>query len=146
MSASDPRRHRWHLYPPDRTATIERDPWERLCGGGRARQAQEFHRRLGFALRCRIGNLARALDRCQRTAVEVVEIAAYLQLARVVDKGSLIGPVDPDRPRPQRNLLLGAAGVKTLDLLRRPLLLRVHHAGKDFGVFGSILHAHAAVT
>ena len=69
-----------------------------------------------------------------------------MQLARVVDKGSLIGPVDPDRPRPQRNLLLGAAGVKTLDLLRRPLLLRVHHAGKDFGVFGSILHAHAAVT
>src|SRR5215467_12337693 len=97
------RRHRWHLYPPIeplRSSVTHGSGFAAVGGRGRRRSR---HRRLGFALRCRIGNLARALDRCQHTAVEVVEIAAYLQLARVVDKGSLIGPVDPARPRPETN-------------------------------------------
>src|SRR6516164_7504185 len=88
------------------------------------------------SLRRRLGNAMLALDCCESAAVEIVDVAAYLQLALVIDKGRLIGQVDPDRHRLERDLVLGAA-VHAPDLLGRPLLIRARDVERTSAYFGA---------
>ena len=67
-----------------------------------------------------------------------------MQLAVVVDKGSLVGEVHPDRRRQDLNFLLGTAE-HAFDLLRRPVLVGTRDIEEDLGIFRGILHAHAAM-
>src|SRR5262245_27825045 len=84
------------------------------------------------------------LDSRDRTTVEIVDVTPELQLAGVVDEGRLIGQVDPDRRRLELQVLLATA-VHALHPGRRPVLLRAGDVEENLGVFGRILHAHAAV-
>src|SRR6516164_11282634 len=86
------------------------------------------------SLRRRLGDAMLALDCCESAAVEIVDVAAYLQLALVIDKGRLIGQVDPDRHRLERDLLLGAA-VDAPDLLCGPMLVGARDVGENLGIF-----------
>src|SRR6516225_12411007 len=84
-----------------------------------------------------------SLDRRKRSAVEVIDIGSDLQPARVIDKGCLIGQVDPDL-RWHRNVLFGAAKL-ALYPFYRPTLVRTCNIEQDLGVFGRILHPHATM-
>src|SRR5271166_2646860 len=100
--------------------------------------------RLALALGCRLDDGALAPDRRKRAAVEVVDVRADLQPAGVIDKGGLIGEVDPDLRLRKRNVLLGGPE-HAPDLLRRPVLVRPRDVEENLGVFGRVLHTHAAV-
>ena len=99
---------------------------------------------LAPALGRRLKAAASALHRRERTAIEIVDVAAHLQLAGAVDEGGLIGEVHPDRRRLQLQVLLGAAE-HPRDPRRRPVLLGVDDVEENLGIFCRILHAHAAV-
>ena len=71
-------------------------------------------------------------------------VAAYLQLARVVDEGGLIGQMYPDRNGQLDVLFAGAE--HPLDPLGGPVLARTRDVEQNLGVLGRVLHAHAAVT
>src|SRR5207253_2835272 len=77
---------------------------------------------LALALLRRFDHAALALDRRQRAAVDIVDVAADLQFAGIVDERGLISEVHPDRYR-QLDVLLARAE-HVLDPVRRPVLAR----------------------
>ena len=98
---------------------------------------------LALAFLRRLDHAALGLDRCERAVVDVVDIAADLQLAGFVDECVLVSQQDPDLRR-QLDVLLARAE-HPLDLVCRPVLGRTRNVEENFGIFGRILHAHAAV-
>src|SRR6516164_9778939 len=63
---------------------------------------------LALALLHWLDHAALALDRRKRAAVDIVDVAADLQLAGIIDERVLIGQQDPDLRR-QLNILLARA-------------------------------------
>src|SRR5262245_46978760 len=113
--------------------------------GGQGRLARARPRDfLPLALSCRLEVATFGLDGRECTTVEIVDVTPHLQLAGVVDKGRLIGQVDPDRGRQNLQVLLRAA-VHAPDLLRGPVLVRPRNLEENLGVFGRILNPHAAM-
>src|SRR6516164_312298 len=98
---------------------------------------------LALALLHWLDHAALALDRRKRAAVDIVDVAADLQLAGIIDERVLIGQQDPDLRR-QLNILLARAE-HPLDPVSGPILARARDVEENFGIFGRILHAHAAV-
>src|SRR6516164_4050625 len=84
------------------------------------------------------------LDCRKRSAVKAINVGSDLQLARAIDKGCLIGQVDPDLRWRQLNVLLGAAKL-ALYPFYRPTLVRTCNIEQDLGVFGRILHPHTTM-
>src|SRR5947207_2139153 len=84
------------------------------------------------------------LESREGAAIEIVKVPADLQLAVVVDKGGLIGEVQPDRGGLGRDLLLGTTE-HALDPLGRPVLVGPREAEKDLSIFRCMLDPHAAV-
>src|SRR5262249_11054878 len=100
------------------------------AGGGLDRRRRErfalggLHQlMLALALGRSLNAAAAALDRRQRATVEIVDVAAHLQLTGVVYERGLIGEMHPNRRRLQLNILLGAAE-HPRDPRRRPMFLR----------------------
>src|SRR6516164_7330313 len=144
LSAGDAaRRHR----PALRGAATEAEQCLEERDGARPRAGPPLARRrnllLALALLHRLDHAALALDRRERAAVDIVDVAADLQLAGTVDERVLIGQQHPDLRR-QLNVLLAGAE-HALDLVSGPVLVRARDVEENFGIFSRILHAHAAM-
>src|SRR6476659_1789442 len=85
----------------------ERDDARSLRSGSAPLTAAGRGHLVALALLHGLDHAALGLDRRQRTAVDVVDVAADLQLAGVVDEGVLLGQVYPDRHRQLDILLAG---------------------------------------
>src|SRR5262249_17430246 len=138
------RRHR----PALRRAAAETEQCLEERDGARRRDAgAPLTRRrnllLALALLQRLDHAALALDRRERAAFDIVDVAADLQRAGVIDERVLIGQQHPDLRR-QLNVLLAGAE-HALDLVSGPVLARARDVEENLGIFGRILHAHAAV-
>src|SRR5262249_42497551 len=123
LSAGDAaRRHR----PALRGAAAETEQRLDERDGTRRRNGPPLARRrnllLALALLQRLDHAALALDRRERAAVDIVDVAAGLQFAGVIDERVLIGQQDPDLRR-QLNVLLAGAE-HPLDLVSGPVLVR----------------------
>src|SRR5262249_31680477 len=84
----------------------ERDATRRANGGPPLARCHDLL--LALALLQRLDHAALALDRRQCAAVDIVDVAAGLQLSGVIDECVLIGQQDPDLRR-QLNVLLAGA-------------------------------------
>src|SRR5215813_9145966 len=137
----------WRHRPALRRAAAETEQRLEERDGARRGDSPALARRhdllLTLALLQRLDHAALALDRCERAAVDVVDVAAGLQLAGVIDERVLIGQQHPDLRR-QLNVLLAGAE-HALDLVSGPVLVRARDVEENLGIFGRILHAHAAV-
>src|SRR5262245_1547508 len=120
LSAGDAaRRHRPALRGA--AAETEQRPEERDAARRRDAGPPLARRRnllLALALLRRLDHAALTLDRRERAAVDIVDVAAGLQLSGVIDERVLISQQDPDLRRQLNVLLAGAEHPLTLSAVQ----------------------------